>query len=172
MADAQGEDQSIFRQSALNRIANADDLDKYIRVTNPSAWIVLIASLLLLGGLAIWAATAIIPTTISVAGLLEDDTVVCWVDASTAEKIKRGGASASVGDQKTTDITIDTIPDSRAEVKSRINGDYLMESVTLTDWNYEVTFKAPSNLDGKSQIIPVYITVSETHPLNLILGNQ
>lgn len=38
MADTQGEGASIFRQSAMSRIASADDLDKYIKVTNPSAW--------------------------------------------------------------------------------------------------------------------------------------
>lgn len=172
MADTQGEGASMFRQSAMNRISSADDLDKYIRVTNPSAWIVLLASLLFIGGLAVWAATAIIPTTISVAGLLEGDTVVCWVDASAAEKIERGGASASVAGEKTTDLSIDTIPDSKAEVKQRINSDYLAESIALKDWNYAVTFKTPPNVDGKSQVIPVSITFSETHPLNLVLGNQ
>ena len=172
MAYTQGEGSSIFRPSAMNRISSADDLDKYIRVTNPSAWIVLLASLLLIGGLAVWAATAIIPTTLSVSGLLEDDTIVCWVDSSTAEKIEKGGASASVADETTTDLKIDTIPDSKAEVKQRIGSDYLAESIALKDWNYEITFKAPSNVDGKSQIVPVNITFSETHPLSLVLGKQ
>ena len=53
MADTQGEGASIFRQSAMSRIASADDLDKYIKVTNPSAWAVLLASVLLIAGLAI-----------------------------------------------------------------------------------------------------------------------
>lgn len=172
MADPQGESQSIFRQSAMNRIASADDLDKYIRVTNPSAWVVLAASILLLGGLAIWAVTAIIPTTISVTGLVNGNEIICWVDKSTAVKIQKGGAFATIADTKITDLSVDTMPESKAEVKSRIGSDYIMESVSLTDWNYEVSFTSPPKPSEDIELVPVSITVSETNPLNLVLGNQ
>ena len=34
---AEDSEKNLFRKSALNRIANADDLDKAIKVSNPSA---------------------------------------------------------------------------------------------------------------------------------------
>jgi hypothetical protein len=35
---AEDSEKSLFRKSALNRIASADDLDKALKVSNPSAW--------------------------------------------------------------------------------------------------------------------------------------
>ena len=175
MADTQGEGASIFRQSAMSRIASADDLDKYIKVTNPSAWVVLLASVLLIAGLAVWSATAIIPTTIQVTGIATGDTVTCWVDTETEEKIEEGGAYATVMDVEATQIEIDTLPWSKSEVKDKIGSDYLMESVSLVDWNYELTIKLPDTAEDTNQdvhLVPVSLTVSETHPLGLVLGER
>ena len=175
MADTQGKGASIFRQSAMSRIASADDLDKYIKVTNPSAWVVLIASILLIGGLTIWAATAVIPTTVHVTGIVMETDVLCWVDQETQEKIVDGGAYATVMDIETTELAIDDIPYSRKEVEQEFASDYLLDSVTLYDWNYEITMKLKQEIEGadedNARPAPVSITVSETNPLSLVLGN-
>lgn len=176
MADTQGENASIFRQSAMNRIASADDLDKYMRVTNPSAWVVLLAAILLIGGLAIWSATAVIPTTVQVTGVAMGKEVTCWVDEKTEAKIEEGGAYATVMDVEASKITLDDIPYSEAEVRNDFESDYLVESVTLHDWNYELNLTMPKPIEGTAEDdarpVPVNITVSETHPLNLVLGNR
>ncbi len=175
MADTQGNGTSIFRQSAMSRIASADDLDKYIKVTNPSAWVVLLASVLLIGGLAIWSATAIIPTTVQVPGVIMGTEVICWVDEETEEKIIEGGAYASVLDVEATELEYEEIPYSRAEVAQRFQSDYLLDAVTLYDWNYELSLTLPHEVEGIGEDIrpvPVSITVSETHPLSLVLGNR
>ena len=159
----------------MSRIASAEDLDKYIKVTNPSAWAVLLASILLIGGLAIWAMTAVIPTTVQVSGIVTGTDVLCWVDMETEEKIMEGGAYATVMGVEASEIGIDDIPYSRAEVQKEFDSDYLLDSVSLYDWNYQLVMKLPHKLEGLgdgSRPVPVSITVSETHPLNLVLGNQ
>lgn len=174
MADTQGEGSRIFRQSAMSRISSADDLDKYIKVTNPSAWVVLVAALLLIGGLIVWSATAIIPTTVSVTGVLQNGTVTCWVDADTCDKIRAGGVRAEVLDTPATDIQVADMPMSAAEVKHSLSSDYESESLKLTDWNYMVTMTL--NNAGlptdQNVLVPVDITVSETQPINLVLGSE
>lgn len=62
---AQKGGQSLYREKALNKISTPDRLSEYLRVTNPSVWIILAAVLLLLIGLFVWAANATIETTIS-----------------------------------------------------------------------------------------------------------
>lgn len=45
---------SIYREKAMNKISQPEDLNDYIRVTRPSVWIVLIAVVLLLIGIVAW----------------------------------------------------------------------------------------------------------------------
>jgi hypothetical protein len=175
MADTRNEGAGIFRQSAMSRIASADDLDKYIKVTNPSAWVALFASLLLLAGLATWSATAVIPTTVELTGIITGNQVLCWVDETTANRIQSGGAKASVLDITATAAVCDELPCSKAEVEKLINSDYLVDSITLNDWNYEVDLTLPQEVEGigdEVRPVPVTIIVSETQPLPLVLGNR
>ena len=93
MADEGANAGEVFRRSTMNRIASADELDHYIKVTNPSAWVVTIAALLLIAGVIIWAVVAIVPVTVETTGIHYRDSssgenvVLCWVDKSTAEML-------------------------------------------------------------------------------------
>ncbi len=44
----------IFREKSLERMASPEQLDDYIRVTTPSIWLVLLAIVILLAGVATW----------------------------------------------------------------------------------------------------------------------
>ena len=45
---------SIFREKSLKKVNQPEDLNDYIRVTRPSVWIVLIATVLILIGIIAW----------------------------------------------------------------------------------------------------------------------
>ena len=49
------EGKSIFRKKSLDRLTSPDQLNDYIRVTTPSVWLILIATLILIAGVLIWA---------------------------------------------------------------------------------------------------------------------
>ena len=44
----------IFREKAVERVNQPEDLNEYVRVTTPSVWIVLAAVLLLVAGVLAW----------------------------------------------------------------------------------------------------------------------
>ncbi|MDR1706028.1 MAG: hypothetical protein LBS19_15275 [Clostridiales bacterium] len=46
--------QSVFRKSALDRLSSPEDLNKYIRVTTPAAWLLAAAAALILAGFLVW----------------------------------------------------------------------------------------------------------------------
>ncbi len=46
---------AIFRQKSLERITSPEQLDDYIKVTTPSVWLILFATLLLIFGTLFWA---------------------------------------------------------------------------------------------------------------------
>ena len=56
MADKRG----IFRKTNLERISSPEKLNEYIRVSNPSVWIIISAILVFFAALTFWALTAVI----------------------------------------------------------------------------------------------------------------
>ena len=56
--------QMIFRRKSLERIASPDQLDRYLQVSAPSLWLILLALFLMLGAAAAWCFWGSIPATI------------------------------------------------------------------------------------------------------------
>ena len=50
----------LYRESSLDRIQSPEQLNDYLRVTNPSVWVLLTAVILLLAGLLVWGSMAYI----------------------------------------------------------------------------------------------------------------
>ncbi len=49
------EEKSIFRKKSLDRVTSPEQLDDYIKVTTPSVWLILIATIILIFGALFWA---------------------------------------------------------------------------------------------------------------------
>ncbi len=49
------EGRSIFRKKSLERVTSPEQLNDYIKVTTPSVWVILAATLILIAGTLIWA---------------------------------------------------------------------------------------------------------------------
>lgn len=47
--------QNVFREKSITRISSPEDLNEYIRVSNAGVWIMLIAIIIFLVGVIIWA---------------------------------------------------------------------------------------------------------------------
>ena len=66
----------LFREEQLERITSPERLDRYIRVADPGAWIVLAALLFLAAGVLVWGFTGTISKTIEIQAIvmnLEED---------------------------------------------------------------------------------------------------
>ena len=59
---ASGE-QSLFRKETMDRISSPEDLTDYLKVTNPGIWVVLVAVIVLLGGIFAWSCVGTLETT-------------------------------------------------------------------------------------------------------------
>lgn len=178
----------VFRRSTMNRIASADELDHYIKVTNPSAWVVVVAGLLLIVGVIVWAVVAIVPVTVNTTGIMLEtpqngkSVVMCVVDKPTAQKIKESGATASVNGVEASSVAVDITPASRAEIIDLLDNEFLAETFNLSDWNFMVTIlldKEPEHSDylvgisaGAAFLVPVDIVVAETQPINIVMGKN
>ena len=180
---AEAKTDNLFGRSAMSRIASADELDHYVKVTNPSAWVILVAALLLVGGILVWALVAVVPVTVETTGVnLEGNDVYCWVNKATAKKIQESGATAKVGDATAVSVTVGDLPMSSSEVVHFLGSDFITSALNLDDWNYLVQIEVGEGLQhteytiqslaGDTYLVPVSITVSEKNPIFIVMGKE
>lgn len=166
--------QSIFNKKATDKLRNPDDLDKYIRVTNPSVWVVLAACIALLAGLLAWGIFGAVTTNVASIGVaVDNDTPVCFLNAEDVAKVNSGD-QAVVGGEGMIVQSVATTPISKAEAGEILKSDYLVSTLVTGDWSYPVYFvknDGPSNLDPEVPV-PVSITVERVAPIALILGGS
>ena len=55
-------EKTIFRQKSMEKVSSPEELNDYIRVTNPSVWVVLLALVLLLIGMLSWSILGTVET--------------------------------------------------------------------------------------------------------------
>lgn len=157
---------AIFRDTALRRMSSADDLDRYVRVTNPSAWVLIGAVAALIVAAFIWASTASLPITTTTTGVLKDGQIVCFLPlgedalATTDSKVTAAGRETRI-------VSVDDRPHSQREVAAALSNDYAVESLHLAQWSYEVIVALPDELASweEGDDVPVRITTREVAPL-------
>lgn len=82
--------QPIFREKSLQKVKSPDDLDEYIRIANPSVWLILVTIIILLLGFCIWAAFGSINTEVKANALCSDGVITCYLSETDAEKVHVG----------------------------------------------------------------------------------
>ena len=77
----------LFRGKDGEKTVSPEQLDDYIHVSNPSAWIVLAAFAVLLVGICIWGVFGRLDTTIPVVAVRENDSIVCCIGEAAGSAI-------------------------------------------------------------------------------------
>ena len=160
---------SIFNQKATEKLRSPDDLDKYIQVTNPSVWIVLLACSVLLVGLLLWGFLGAVTTSVSATGVSVNKQAICFLSAEDAAKVNEGDV-ANVGGQPMTVEKVTSVPLSRAEAGEVLESDYLVSTLMPGDWAYQVTFDG--DVSGLASGVPLAtnITTERVAPISLVLN--
>ncbi len=161
----------MFRDSALRKMSSADDLDHYVKVTNPSAWVLIGTVTALIIAALVWGLTASLPLTTTVTGVIKGGEIVCFLPldentvASTDSKVMAAGRETHV-------VSVDDNPFSQREVSMALSNDYTVESLRLAQWSYKVVVALPSELSSweEGDDVPVQITTKEVAPLAYLFG--
>ena len=161
---------SIFNQRAAEKLRSPDDLDKYVRVANPSMWVVLVACAALLVGLLAWGVFGAVTTSVGAAGVSVEGKVMCFLPANESMKVQVGD-EANVNGEHMTVSDIAALPVSRDEADEILQNDYLLNALVTGDWTYQISFEGDAAFqDG----IPlnVSITTERIAPITLVLGGN
>jgi len=84
-------DNQLFRKESLDQISSPEQLNDYLRVTNPAVWLVLTAVILLLAGMLLWASVASIDSFASGTAQVQDGTMrIVFEDPQIANSVQTG----------------------------------------------------------------------------------
>ena len=162
---------SIFNKRATEKLRSPDDLDKFVRVTNPSVWVVLAACVALLAGLLAWGMFGAVTTSVSATGVMVDGEAMCFLAADDAAKVHVRDV-AVVGGENMVVAEVAAVPVSRDEAHKVLVNDYLVSSLVKGDWAYQVTFDGDVSELADGVPLSVNITTERIAPISLIFGSN
>lgn len=82
--------QKLFRKESLDRVSSPEQLNQYIRVANPSVWLILSAVIVLLAAVCAWGITGRLETTRSVKAVVRNQEAFCFLTEEQYAQVKEG----------------------------------------------------------------------------------
>lgn len=154
---------NLFRKSSIDRVNSPEQLNEYIRVTSPGIWLILAAVVVLLVGVVVWGIFGTIETKVETCVSVSGDTVVCYVSADDAARLKEGMTVTAEGFTG----TVKSIPNVPVQLGSDIS-DYVLYLTGMSrgDFCYAVELELTGATDG---VYSAEITVDSTKPISFII---
>ena len=78
----------IFRKKSIDRMSSPEQLNDYIKVTNPGVWMALAAIVILLVGVCVWGVFGTLETKLSVAAVSQDGQTVLYVKEDNVASVR------------------------------------------------------------------------------------
>lgn len=129
----------IFREKSMKRVSSPEQLGDYIRVSNPSVWMVLAAVIILLAGVCVWGVFGRLETTVSAPVVVKDGQAVCYVTEKDAMSVKEG-MTVTVNGQEYKVVSVATVP---MEITGSFDSYALhIGGFGIGEWVYTVTVDA------------------------------
>lgn len=78
---------NLFREKSIKKISSPEQINYYIKTSNPSIWIILSAVAILLIGVLTWAVFGELEITVPTVTVCENGKVYCYISENDMEKI-------------------------------------------------------------------------------------
>ena len=158
-------EKQIFRKKSVEKVSSPEQLNDYIRISNPSVWMTLAAIIILLAGVCVWGVLGRLETKVSAAALAESGSVVCYVKEADAEKVE-GGMTVRIGENEFTVQSVSAAPVA-VEQGGKFS-EYLLYvgGLQVGEWVYEVVLDG-SLADG---VYGAEIVVDSVSPLSFVFN--
>ena len=120
-------DNQVFRKKSLEHISSPEQLNDYLRVTNPAVWLLLTAVILLLVGVLIWSSVASIDSFAGGTAQVKDGVMQIHFDDAQIAGSVQTGMTVTVGDTQSVITSIGKGEDGSV---------FAVAETTLTDGIY------------------------------------
>lgn len=156
------DNERLFRKESLEKISSPDQLDEYLKVTNPAMWLVFLGVIIFLSGVLVWAVWGHLDTEISAAAEVKENTAYIYLPSGKND-IKTG-MLVKIRDQE---YEISAIHPSSRRADENFHKDLKalgsLESGQILD---EIVFPCPIS-DG---VYPAVIVTERISPFRLIFN--
>ena len=161
---------SIFSKKAMKKLRSPDDMEKYLRITNPGMWLILGACAALLIGLLVWAFFGSVFTTVSamctksngrMISLIPPDDFM-WIEIG--DKTYISGVAWKVSE-------IGPAPISKLQAIELLGSEYMANTLMKDAWAYPVYFTSEleENIpDDMLKLTLAVIITREMRPIETI----
>ena len=155
--------QQIFRQKSMDRVSSPEQLNEYIRVSNPSVWMLLAAIVILLVGVCVWGVLGRLDTTVTAAAVSAGGETVLYVKEDSIGQVQ-AGLTVRIDESE---YTVASVPAEPVAVGAELS-DYALHLGNLQrgEWVYEVGVTAPLP-DG---VYSAKIVVESIAPMHFVLN--
>ena len=153
--------ENIFRKSSIDRVNSPEQLNDYIRVANPSVWLLLSAVVVLLIGVVVWGIFGTIETKVDGTAVVSGGKAVCYVEDASSLKV---GMDVRIDD---TEGTVQAVGSRPVEITDDM-GSYFMflSSLSSGSFAYPVEVDVESLEDG---VYSAEIVVSDINPIYFVI---
>ena len=150
------------------RLRSPDDMERYLKITNPSVWIVLGACTAVLVGALVWGFFGSVSVRVQTSGVCKDGRTFSFLTTEDAGKV-HAGDMAMVAGIKMKVSNVSTIPNSRKEANDITGSNYLTDTLMPQTWGYRCSFESESG-ENPPEMVPlnVQITTNVIRPVSLI----
>lgn len=147
----------------MERISSPEQLNDYVRVSNPSVWLILLAVAFVLAGVCVWGIFGRLETVIDTVGVCRDGKITCYVSDENIKSVKVGMKVTVNGG----DFEISEIAKKPIEIDENFDS-YAMYVGELKEgeWMNEVTAKAPI----ESGTYSAKITTDSVSPISFVMN--
>ncbi|MDD2443457.1 MAG: hypothetical protein PHS52_03040 [Desulfotomaculaceae bacterium] len=165
---------TLFRKSSLDSLSSPEQLNDYIKVSNPGVWMVLTALFILLAAVLFWGFTGGLPTSIHTKGVISGGNALCYVNTDDAGAIKTGQAVKirPAGQQETISGQVDTvgpIPMSAAEIAADLHSDYLSQALASNRFAVKVVVSINKPDIPEGTLLDLSIVTAAVRPIDFLL---
>ena len=156
-------EKQIFRKSSIDRVSSPEQLNDYIRISNPGMWMILAAVIILLTGICVWGIFGRLETKVFSAGICENGVFTCYVTEEEAAKMKTGMTANVNGN----DFVISEISEKPIAVDEDMDS-YLiyLGGFSEGEWRYEIMVDA----DIPDGTYKAEIVTESVSPMSFILN--
>lgn len=156
-------EKQIFRKSSIDRVSSPEQLNDYIRVSNPGVWMILAAVIALLAGVCVWGIFGRLESKVFSAGMCKNGIFTCYVTEEDAAKIKTG-MTVTVNEN---DFVVSEISEKPIAVNADMDS-YLIYLGGFSEgqWLYEITADA----DIPDGAYKAEIVTESVSPMSFILN--
>ncbi len=165
---------TLFRKSSLDSLSSPEQLNDYIKVSNPGIWIVLAALFILLAAVLFWGFTGGLPTSIHTKGVISGGNALCYINTADAGLVKAGQAVKIQQAGRRETITgkvgaVAPVPMSAAEIAAELHSDYLSQALAADGFAVKVVATLNGADIPEGALLDLSIVTDAVRPVDFLL---